>query len=132
MFYYINYRLSVGKQRRESVAEMEGLNGNSLKDAQIAHAKRTVQKRENRILDIVPMSNQSFYELTDWYTSLPRVVGLKSFWLVELRIDQFNAEFGDRMVRDVQPQNCRPFRQDCLIMEKRLLLSIKLSAKPES
>jgi integrase len=110
VLFYINYRLPGGKQRRESVAEMEGLNGNLLKDAQIAHSKRTVQKRENRILDIVPLSNQSFYELTDWYLSLPRVLGLKSFWLIELRIDQFNAEFGDRMVRDVTTSELQTYQ----------------------
>ena len=43
--YWITYRLPGGKQRRESVAAMEGLSGNSIEDARTALSKRTVQKK---------------------------------------------------------------------------------------
>jgi hypothetical protein len=54
--YWISYRMPDGKQRRESVDAMEGLNGYSIEDARDALSKRQVQKRENRIFDMLPES----------------------------------------------------------------------------
>lgn len=68
--YWIDYRLPGGKQRRESVAAMEGLKGNSIEDARTALAKRKVQKRENRILDMLPGSKMTFSQLAEWYLDL--------------------------------------------------------------
>ena len=54
--YWINYRLPGGKQRRESVSAFKDLNGYSIEDARIALSKRQIQKREKRILDMLPES----------------------------------------------------------------------------
>ena len=62
--YWISYRLPGGKQRRESVAAMEGLAGNSIDDARTALSKRAIQKKEKRILDILPESKITFGKLT--------------------------------------------------------------------
>ena len=45
--YWISYRMPDGKQRRESVGALEGLNPFSITDAKEALAKRMVQKKEN-------------------------------------------------------------------------------------
>jgi hypothetical protein len=41
--YWIDYRLPGGKQKREAVGSMEGLNGYSKTDAKAAMAKRRTQ-----------------------------------------------------------------------------------------
>lgn len=58
--YWISYRMPDGKQRRESVGAFEGLNAYSKTDAEIAMSKREVQKREKRILDMLPESTITF------------------------------------------------------------------------
>ena len=71
--YWISYRLPDGKQRRESVDAMEGMNGYSIENARDALAKRQVQKRENRVFEMRPSANMTFQELSGWYLSLPVV-----------------------------------------------------------
>ena len=71
--YWIAYRLPDGKQRFESVAKFEGLKAWSIQDAETALSKRTVQKAENRLLDIVPDSNITFAELIEWFLDLDKV-----------------------------------------------------------
>ena len=61
--YWINQWLPGGKQRRESI-------GYSIKEAKAADGKRKVQKRENRIFDILPENKITFHELTEWYLNL--------------------------------------------------------------
>jgi len=58
--YWIMYRLPNGKQRKEAVSSFEGLNPYSIEDARGAEAKRTVQKRERRIFDMLPEANMAF------------------------------------------------------------------------
>ena len=58
--YWISYRMPDGKQRRESLGAFEGLNAYSKTDAKIAMSKREVQKREKRILDMLPESKMIF------------------------------------------------------------------------
>jgi hypothetical protein len=50
--------------------ELEGLNAYSKSDAEIALSKREVQKREKRILDMLPESTITFRELSEWYLGL--------------------------------------------------------------
>ena len=100
--FWINYRLPDGKQRKESVNGMEGLDGYSLPDAKTALSKRQVQKAENRILEVLPDSKMTFEALAKWYLNLEKVRALKSFWLVELCLTKFNKEFGDRVVNSVK------------------------------
>lgn len=68
--YWIAYRMPNGKQRFESVAKFEGLKAWSIQDAETALSKRVVQKKENRLLDIVHESNVTFAELTKWYLDI--------------------------------------------------------------
>ena len=44
----------------------------------------------------------TFNQLAKWYLKLEKVKALKSFWLVELCLKKFNAEFGDRVVNTVK------------------------------
>jgi integrase len=67
-----------GKQRRKSFGALEGLNPYSITDAKEALAKRTVQKKERRIFDILPETVKTFNELSDWYLSLEKVISLSA------------------------------------------------------
>jgi len=100
--YWIGYRMPNGKQRRESVGAFEGLNAYSKKDAETALSKRVVQKKEKRILDMLPESNMTFQELSDWYLGLSRVKKLASYRTVCLYVNKFNDVFGDRIVGDIR------------------------------
>ena len=62
--YWIDYKIPGGKVRREPV-------GYSISEAKDADGKRRVQKRENRIFDILPDGRITFNELTEWYFNLP-------------------------------------------------------------
>jgi hypothetical protein len=77
--YWIDYRMPGGKQRRESVAAMKGLSGNSIEDAKTALSKRIVQKKEKRVLDMLPESQITFNDLADWYFKLEKLKALKSY-----------------------------------------------------
>ncbi len=93
--YWIAYRLPGGKQRRECV-------GYSIEEARDADGKRRVQKRENRIFDIIPDAKMSFQELTDWYLSLPRPKPLKDTDRMRIGLANFNKVFGDMPVRHIK------------------------------
>ena len=81
--YWIAYRMPDGKQRRESVATFKNLNPYSIKDARDALSKREVQKREKRLFDMVPESQMTFNELTQWYLDLASVRLLASYDIKE-------------------------------------------------
>jgi hypothetical protein len=75
--YWISYRLPGGKQRREPV-EGEELNPYSIENAREMHSKRVVQKKENRVFDILPESKMTFKGLAGWYLNLKSVKKLAS------------------------------------------------------
>ena len=65
--YWITYRRPGGKQKRESVAAIEGLAPYSIEDARGALAKCRVQKKEGRrMFDLLPESDITFSELAEW------------------------------------------------------------------
>ena len=99
--YWISYRMPDGKQRRESVGALEGLKPFSITDAKDALAKRMVQKKERRIHDMLPESNITFKELTDWYIDLKTVKKLASYPRIEIALNNFNKVFGHREVTSV-------------------------------
>jgi len=70
--YWIQYRLPGGKQRKEYV-------GKSIEEARDADGKRRVQKRENRIFEMLPEANMTFNELAEWYLNLKSVKILASY-----------------------------------------------------
>ena len=99
--YWINYRVN-GVQRREAV-KGQGLSPYSITDAKIMDSKRSVQKRENRILDVKQESTMTFNQLTEWYLGLDKVRGLASYWLIEITLKKFNAVFGQQKVLTIKP-----------------------------
>jgi len=101
--YWISYRMPDGKQRRESVSTFEDLNPYSIKDARDALSKREVQKKEKRLFDMLPESQMTFNELTDWYLDLEKVKSLASYDIIKIKLDIFNAEFGNRLISDIKP-----------------------------
>ena len=101
--YWISYRMPDGKQRREAIGALEGLNPFSITDAKEALAKRMVQKKERRIHDMLPESQMTFNELTEWYLDLEKVKALASYDIIEIKLNIFNDEFGNRLVSDIKP-----------------------------
>jgi len=93
--YWINFRLPNGKQRCESVDSMEGLDGYSIEDARVAMAKRRVQKKENRVMDMLPESKMTFDELAEWYLQLNSVKKLASYDRIQQTLKNFNSIFGN-------------------------------------
>ena len=94
--YWIQYRMPGGKQRKEFV-------GPSIEEARDADGKRKVQKRENRIFDIMPEAKMTFQELTDWYLNLEKVKAKKGCWRIKIALENFNSELGDIIVGQVKP-----------------------------
>jgi hypothetical protein len=94
--YWIEYRLSNGKQRKEYV-------GYKRKDAEDADAKRRVQKREGNIFDVKPDAKMTFRALTDWYLALERVKSLACYRRRTITLKCFNEVFGDVIVSRIRP-----------------------------
>ncbi len=101
--YWITYRMPDGRQRREAVGAFEDLDAYSVSYAREAEAKRMVQKKERRIFDMLPESQMTFNELTEWYLDLEKVKALASYDIIKIKLDIFNAEFGNRVVSDIKP-----------------------------
>jgi integrase len=86
----------------ESVDAMEGLDGRSIEDAKDALSKRKVQKKENRVFDMLPESKMTFDELKTWYLELESVKKLASFNRVQTVLGNFNDVFGSYQVADIK------------------------------
>jgi len=99
--YHIVYRID-GKQKWESVGTFKDLNGYSIEDAKKAHSKRTVQKAENRIMDIKPEFKTTFQKLTGWYLELEKVKALASYQTIKTYLKKFNNEFGNKIVGEIK------------------------------
>ncbi len=109
--YWIDYPLPDGKMRRESVGSFEGLDAYSIEDAKAALAKRTVQKREKRIFDMLPGTDLIFDELTRWYLELPDVEKLRSYKDVVSTMKAFNNVFGNYIVNAILPEDLKRYQQ---------------------
>ena len=107
MRYWITYRLPGGKQRKEAIASFKDLNSYSIEDAQIAEAKRKVQKKERRLLEILPEYTMTFSELSDWYLDLEKVKALAYYPTLKINLNTFNAEFGSVLVSNIKPRSIR-------------------------
>jgi integrase len=107
--YWIGYRMPDGKQRRESVGALEGLDPYSITDAKDALSKRQVQKRERKIFDMMPDSEWTFNELSEWFLPLEqnRVLSGKIseayYPIKKINIESFNSVFGDTLVSAIEP-----------------------------
>jgi integrase len=111
--YWISYRIPVGKdeegktiykQRREAI-------GKSIEKARDADGKRRVQKRENRIFDMLPESNMTFQELTDWYLGLKTVKKIKSYDRLATGFKNFNRVLGDRILNTIKPVDIENYQE---------------------
>jgi integrase len=101
--YWISYRLPGGKQSREYV-------GLSIEEARDADGKRRVQKRENRIFEILPESKMTFQELTDWYLDLESVKEKRYYPVLQISLAKFNRVFGKRIVSEIKPSELEDYR----------------------
>ncbi|MFC1532895.1 tyrosine-type recombinase/integrase [Thermodesulfobacteriota bacterium] len=101
--YWIKYRLPGGKQKKESI-------GFSIEEARDADGKRRVQKRENRIFEIVPDAKMTFNELTVWFLDLEKVKAMKYYRTMQYNLGQFNAVLGDMIVRDIRPSDLEDYQ----------------------
>jgi integrase len=75
-----------------------------------ADGKRKVQKRENRIFDILPENKIPFQELTDWYLNLESVKILGSFRRITAALNNFNDVFGNTLTRDIKPEDLENYQ----------------------
>jgi len=98
--YHVVYRVN-GKQRQEFV-------GHSIEDARNADAGRRTQKRENKLeqmLDIQAEGKITFSELAEWYVETEqtrcKAEGVTSFRRKQNCLDNFNAVFGNTIVRNI-------------------------------
>lgn len=101
--YWITYRLPGGKQRFEKV-------GNSLELAKDAESKRRVQKREKRFFEILPETNMTFRELTNWYLGLESTKSKKYFWVLKISLETFNKMFGDKLLSDIKTSEIEDYK----------------------
>lgn len=99
-----------GKQRWESVGAFEGLDPYSVTNAENALAKRKVQKKEKRIFDMLPESNQRFSELTEWYLGLEKVKALAYCAILKINIGSFNEVFGNDIVSSIKPADLENYQ----------------------
>jgi integrase len=107
--YWINYRVN-GVQKREAV-KGQGLNPYSITDAKIMDSKRSVQKRENRILDIKKESNMTFDELTEWYLKLEKIKSKAYFPTIKFNLASFNAVFGQQIVLTIKQVDLENYQE---------------------
>lgn len=111
VMYWIDYTLPGGKARRESVNNMEGLNGYSITDANDALAKRKVQKHEKRIMDMLPGTTLTFTDLFKWYLELTDVKKLRSYNSTVSVLKAFENEFGNQIVNTILPEELKRYQQ---------------------
>ena len=102
--YHIVYRLPNGKQKQEFA-------GFSITEAKTAEGKRLTQRHENpRILQKVPEEKMRFRELTEWYLDLQSVKNLKDYEGVSIRLNNFNAVLGERIVGSIKPTDLEEYQ----------------------
>jgi len=112
--YWIKYRLSDGRQKKEYVGTFNGLSGTSITDAKDAMAKRTAEKKENRLplFDILEESKMTFNDLAKWYLKQSAVKRLSSYDRVTLALNNFNAVFGKWLVNDVKQVDLENYQEN--------------------
>lgn len=114
--YWISYRMPDGRQRRESVGALEGLDPYSITDAKEALAKRQVQKRERKIFDMMPDSQWTFNELAEWFLPLEQNKVLSGkisedyYQVKKINIESFNSVFGNTLVSRIEPADLESYQ----------------------
>jgi integrase len=109
--YWVAYRLSDGRQRKEFVRLSNGSPG-GIEEAKAAEGKRRAQKKENpTILERVPAERMTFAELTEWYLDLSPVKNLSSYIRIRQGIANFNQVFGTRIVSSLKPLDLEEYQE---------------------
>ena len=114
--YWISYRMPNGKQRRESVGSLESLNPDSITDAKDALSKRQVQERERKIFDVMPDSEWTFKELTEWVLPLKQnkvlsgKISAAYYQIKKISIESFNSVFGNTLVSAIEPADLERYK----------------------
>jgi hypothetical protein len=93
--YWIRCRLPDGRRRKEFV-------GTSIEEARYADGKRKVQKRENRIFDVLPQAKMTFGELVDWYVELKSVQRLSICGRIKISLTNLNKMFRTQIVNTLK------------------------------
>lgn len=100
--YWIQYRLA-NKQRKEFV-------GTSIEEAKDADGKRRVQKRENRIFEILPEAKMTLEELSKWYMGLEKTQSIKTCWRIDDCLNNWHRHIGDYVVRNIKPTDLEAYQ----------------------
>jgi len=102
--YFISYRVN-GVQRTQLSQQKtdDGKLVNSLEYAKAEDGKVRANKKEGKILDILPQAKTTFKALTDWYLDLETTRQLASWFVIEIRLRAFNAVFGDKKPDQIKP-----------------------------
>ena len=106
--YWINYTLPKDSQgKRKQVRQFVG---KSIEEARDANGKRRVQKRENRIFDMLPESTMTFQELTDWFLGLEKVKERAYYEVLKINLASFNSVFGHIIVNQIKPVDLEEYQ----------------------
>jgi integrase len=117
--FYVIYRLA-GKQHKEFA-------GYSIEEARDAEGKRRAQKREGRILEMLPQSRITFNKLSEWFlsemeselelTEMAQARGKSRkgpsrgyFNRVKTALNAFNATLGDTLASDITQEDLKRYR----------------------
>lgn len=103
MRYWITYRIN-GKQRFE-------YSGTDYDQAKASDGKRSCQKAEGRLLDIVETDKTTFNELAEWYLAQTAVTRLKSFARIKIGIQNFNSIFGENIVSSISKEDIIQYQE---------------------
>lgn len=96
VYYWIDYRLPSGKQRREPA------NTTSIEEAKLFESERKVlKKKKPEILQQAASAKISFSELTKWYLKLTSVKNLSSYSREKVVIENFNTVFSQHLVNKI-------------------------------
>lgn len=101
--YWVAYRLSNGKQRKEKC-------GYSYEEAKAADGKRKAQKKENRILDLKPDDKTTFANLSQWFLGLQIVKSKKYYKTLQHNLSSFNSVFGEVQINHVKPADLEEYQ----------------------
>lgn len=109
--YWIQYRLPNGKQKKEFVRDPKNeKDKGSYNDAVAAHGKRFAQKKEDRIMDMMPEAKITFNELAEWYVNLTSIQELKYYKDLKNNLNSFNEVFGGFLINEITPEDLREYQ----------------------
>jgi len=109
--YWIQYRLPGGKQRKEFVRDPNNIKDRgSYDDAVAAHGKRVSQKKEGRIMDMLPEAKTTFNELAAWYIKLTSIQELKYYKDLKNNLNSFNQVFGESLINEIVAEDLKEYQ----------------------